>query len=137
MMVRYDRVDCLAHPLCTTLLDQKWSTFGSKIYNIRIAIFLAILIILTTIAYDGDVAYGEYLQKRKISEANGLPIEPFNMDLFTNGMLIRMAIVTCYAVLKIFSEFSTMYHGKIRYFIEITVCLFAKPFAFLYISSLL
>lgn len=72
-MVKYNRVDCLAHPVCVTFLKQKWfvatdfikighayemrasrNAFGSLVYNLRVGIYMLFLGLLTSVALDID-----------------------------------------------------------------------------------
>jgi hypothetical protein len=48
-MVKYGRTDCLCHPLCETLLAQKWNRYGLLIYSITTFFYLLFLVSLTLI----------------------------------------------------------------------------------------
>ncbi|CAF1429668.1 unnamed protein product [Adineta ricciae] len=47
MMVKFGRTNHLSHPLCETLLRQKWLTYGFPIYMLNLAFYLLFLISLS------------------------------------------------------------------------------------------
>ena len=47
MMVKFGRTNHLSHPLCETLLRQKWLTYGFPIYMLNLAFYLLFLFSLS------------------------------------------------------------------------------------------
>ena len=47
MMVRYNRVECLSHPVCTAFLRMKWIGYGVWIHLINLCFYLIFLASLT------------------------------------------------------------------------------------------
>ena len=46
-MVRYNRVECLSHPVCTAFLRMKWIGYGVWIHLINLCFYLIFLASLT------------------------------------------------------------------------------------------
>jgi len=47
MMVKFGRTNHLSHPLCETLLRQKWLSYGFPIYMLNLSFYLLFLILLS------------------------------------------------------------------------------------------
>jgi len=47
MMVKFGRTNHLSHPLCETLLRQKWLSYGLPIYMLNLSFYLLFLILLS------------------------------------------------------------------------------------------
>lgn len=48
--VESERTDLLTHPLVTSLLNQKWNSYGRIVFYTNLAIYLVFLIFLTAFA---------------------------------------------------------------------------------------
>jgi transient receptor potential cation channel subfamily A protein 1 len=47
MMVKFGRTNHLSHPLCETLLRQKWLSYGFPVYMLNLSFYLLFLILLS------------------------------------------------------------------------------------------
>jgi transient receptor potential cation channel subfamily A protein 1 len=47
MMVKFGRTNHLSHPLCETLLRQKWLSYGFPIYMLNLSFYLLFLVLLS------------------------------------------------------------------------------------------
>lgn len=47
MMVRYNRVDCLSHPVCSAYLHMKWLAYGFFVHSVNLLIYVIFLASLT------------------------------------------------------------------------------------------
>ena len=47
MMVRYNRVDCLSHPVCSAYLHMKWLAYGFFVHSINLLVYVIFLASLT------------------------------------------------------------------------------------------
>jgi hypothetical protein len=47
MMVKFDRINHLSHPLCETLLRQKWLSYGFPIYMLNLTFYIMFLFFLS------------------------------------------------------------------------------------------
>ena len=54
MMVRYNRVECISHPVCTAFLRMKWLGYGVWIHMMNLLIYLAFLGSLTAFITTSD-----------------------------------------------------------------------------------
>ncbi|KAJ7373027.1 Transient receptor putative cation channel sub A member 1 [Desmophyllum pertusum] len=49
-MLKYRRIDCLTHPVCFTVMNKKWQTFGWKALVLNLILYLLFVIPLTILA---------------------------------------------------------------------------------------
>ena len=54
MMVRYNRVDCLSHPVCSAYLHMKWLAYGFVVHSINLLIYVIFLASLTAFVISSE-----------------------------------------------------------------------------------
>ena len=53
-MVRYNRVDCLSHPVCSAYLHMKWLAYGFVVHSINLLIYVIFLASLTAFVISSE-----------------------------------------------------------------------------------
>lgn len=56
LIVKYDRKQCLETPVMCDLIERKWACYGSKVYSMRIALLVLLLVSSFTQATSNDIA---------------------------------------------------------------------------------
>lgn len=54
MMVKFNRVECLSHPVCLNFLRMKWCAYGMWFHSINLIVYLVYLASLTAFIVHSD-----------------------------------------------------------------------------------
>ena len=143
MMVRFGRTNHLSHPLCETLLRQKWLSYGCPIHILNLSFYLLFLLvfsyfIITFPSCNHHDSVYNYTNQRQSSCSNE-QFHSFNQTV-SYGQLFCIWYLVIYCIINFILEIIQFiqdgldYFGDIENYIQwtlyITTSVFAFPFLF-------
>ena len=131
-MVKFNRVDCLSHPVCVAYLKRKWDTFGSMIYNLRVGIYILFLCILTSLAFDIDKsvyvvnpppplpvwAMSAEFHNLTISQTTPILRTTLTVSQMPGDFMFRLIFIIAYCSIDMATQIVSISQQKLRYFFD-------------------
>ncbi|CAK8679344.1 unnamed protein product [Clavelina lepadiformis] len=118
VMVEFNRVECLRHPVSVAYLHQKWRSYGRLFHGINLIFYMMSLFPITYIA--ANINSFPHL------ENNGTEFPPGNetfsripvsFSSFEKSMMILLTVVN---ILQMVKEVVQMYQQRMSYFLDFT-----------------
>lgn len=141
MMVKFGRTNHLSHPLCETLLRQKWLSYGFPIYALDLTFYLIFLFLLSYFIITFP-SCNHFDPESWHSTINSCPDKSFKSfyDTATTFQVISIWYIVLYSFLNMFLEMLQITHDGREYFYDIenyiqwilyfTTNVFTLPFLF-------
>ncbi|CAF0765651.1 unnamed protein product [Adineta steineri] len=141
MMVKFGRTNHLSHPLCETLLRQKWLSFGFPIYILNLSFYLFFLVLLSYFIITfpacnhhdrtNSISHEQFCSKTTFTSFN---------NSATNVQIACIWYIVLYCFLNFILEIVQLTQDGYEYFSDmenyvqwtlyITTCVFTLPFLF-------
>lgn len=141
MMVKFGRINHLSHPLCETLLRQKWLSYGFPIYMLNLCFYLLFLFALSyfVVTFPACNHHDSIYTKASLHSCPNKNFVSFNQSA-TLPQVFCVWYIILYCFLNFILEtiqliqdgwdyFSDM-ENYIQWTLYISTCLFAFPFLF-------
>ncbi|CAF1093211.1 unnamed protein product [Rotaria sordida] len=141
MMVKFGRTNHLTHPLCETLLRQKWVSYGCPIYILDLSFYLLFLFLLSyfIITYPSCNHTDPISWKNSVDSCSKHNFISFQNDAKT-FQIISIWFIVLYCFLNFIMEIIQLIHDGSEYFYDIenyiqwilyvTTSIFTLPFLF-------
>lgn len=142
MMVKFGRTNHLSHPLCETLLRQKWLSYGFPIYMLNLVFYLLFLLLLSYFI----ITYPACLHRDPESWHSPLTLCPNKTDFisfdnqatFIQRISIWCIVLYCFVnfILEIIQliqdgrDYFSDIENYIQWILYITTTVFTFPFLF-------
>ncbi|XP_067937182.1 transient receptor potential cation channel subfamily A member 1-like isoform X2 [Watersipora subatra] len=116
-MVKYERVQCLSHPVCLEFVKMKWSTVGIWLHMLNLLLYALYLASLTgAIIFIGPLGGPTHTLSVNDTTTSSAMNPSTGKGLRITVLLVLLAFIG-FHLLK---EFAQVYQMKWRYFLEIT-----------------
>jgi transient receptor potential cation channel subfamily A member 1 len=141
MMVKFGRTNHLSHPLCETLLRQKWLSYGFPIYMLNLVFYLLFLILLShfVITFPSCNHHDASVWPTVLHHCPRPDFVSFNKSV-NLIQLISIWFIVFYCFLNFILEVVQLiqdgweYFGDIENYVQwtlyVSTCLFTFPFLF-------
>ncbi len=140
-MVKFGRTNHLSHPLCETLLRQKWISYGFPIYMLNLSFYLLFLFLLSyfVITFPACNHHDPESWHSTNNSCSGIPFESFRKSA-TAFQICAIWYIVFYCFLNYILEIIQLTQDGYEYFQDIenyvqwtlyvTTCIFTLPFLF-------
>jgi transient receptor potential cation channel subfamily A protein 1 len=141
MMVKFGRTNHLSHPLCETLLRQKWLSYGFPIHMLNLSFYLLFLFLLSyfVITFPACNHYDRTNETNRVHFCSETNFVSFQQSATILQILsIWYIVLYCFLnyVLEIIQltqdgyEYFQDIENYIQWILYITTCVFTLPFLF-------
>ncbi|CAH1773894.1 unnamed protein product [Owenia fusiformis] len=119
MMVRFNRIECLSHPVSVQFLQMKWQSYGCVIHMMNIILYIIFLGCLTNFIVSSNDPMGHKDEYKRINGTE-VPTNVWEKHEYSVSQLVPASILAAFCLANIIKEFFQMFQQGFKYFIDVT-----------------